>query len=603
MYYDSINARVHARTNIDVTQKYLGAIIDGQKIAVGDVLFLNDFQSNPDERNVWKVLVDGSITPVLRAMDPQWLVVIEQGLSAANSYRWDPSPGEWVLQSGGTTIVNGTSWYDGTGVPSGTLGVDNDYYINTSTGDIYNKVSGTWVLIANLKGDTGATGAAGNDGASGEPGAAGATWSDGYGAPSSGLGANGDFYLDLSSGNIYQKNSGGVWSVQMNINGSDGTSLHVATQALRDAISVGLLYPGVEVVTEDYSLVWRKPNLETAEWYLVSPQPLVVTAVAEAITDLTATFSATVDGQTLVNGAGYLLPNVTNPGIYFYNSATQKFDSSLFTTSESRYAAGFLTFVRYGTANANKHWKYDGSAWTLLVTTSQAVIGPGTVNYHAKFIDDGYHIGNSIIEDNGLNITVHGGEYLDEQATVQSFYTEGPMIQGYAGRVIARNKSGYGSATVVPRAYQQTSQYAPRHDKLYGAFQLVNGNPADLPTYRTHTLTFSTTIHGSAMPVLRKLIGTMKIAYIKADAASGSTGNASFWLFTCGTGPSSLEGGAIHPIIVNGATSIVQTGDLIPVVSINPSGTDFVITITNPSSTNPDEAVNYYWEIEYGVSG
>ena len=38
----------------------------------------------------------------------------------------------------------GTKWYSGTGAPSDGVGVDNDYYLNTTTGDVYMKASGTW---------------------------------------------------------------------------------------------------------------------------------------------------------------------------------------------------------------------------------------------------------------------------------------------------------------------------------------------------------------------------------------------------------------------------------------------------------------------------
>lgn len=34
-------------------------------------------------------------------------------------------------------------------------GVNGDYYLNTTTGNIFQKVSGTWVLIGNIKGPIG----------------------------------------------------------------------------------------------------------------------------------------------------------------------------------------------------------------------------------------------------------------------------------------------------------------------------------------------------------------------------------------------------------------------------------------------------------------
>ena len=40
-------------------------------------------------------------------------------------------------------------------------GVDGDFYLNTTTGDIFQKQSGVWVLIGNLKGSQGPTGPTG----------------------------------------------------------------------------------------------------------------------------------------------------------------------------------------------------------------------------------------------------------------------------------------------------------------------------------------------------------------------------------------------------------------------------------------------------------
>jgi len=67
---------------------------------------------------------------------------------------------------------NGVMWYFGSSAPTSGTGHDNDYYLNNSTWDVYRKSSGSWVLIGNIKGATGATGP---QGAQGLEGAAGAT--------------------------------------------------------------------------------------------------------------------------------------------------------------------------------------------------------------------------------------------------------------------------------------------------------------------------------------------------------------------------------------------------------------------------------------------
>ena len=56
-----------------------------------------------------------------------------------------------VLSSGGGTPgppgppgSPGSVWYNGTGIPSNSLGIDGDYYYRYTTGDIYFKIGGSW---------------------------------------------------------------------------------------------------------------------------------------------------------------------------------------------------------------------------------------------------------------------------------------------------------------------------------------------------------------------------------------------------------------------------------------------------------------------------
>lgn len=69
-------------------------------------------------------------------------------------------------------------------------------------------------LIGNIKGPPGADGNNGTNGA---------TWRDGSGAPSNGLGVDGDYYLDDDTGDVYLK-SAGNYTVVANIKGPSGAS-------------------------------------------------------------------------------------------------------------------------------------------------------------------------------------------------------------------------------------------------------------------------------------------------------------------------------------------------------------------------------------------
>lgn len=67
----------------------------------------------------------------------------------------------------GTNGTNGTNgadgapgsvWRDGSGVPSNGLGINGDYYLDTATGDVYEKIAGAYALQGNIKGAPGDSG-------------------------------------------------------------------------------------------------------------------------------------------------------------------------------------------------------------------------------------------------------------------------------------------------------------------------------------------------------------------------------------------------------------------------------------------------------------
>ena len=60
--------------------------------------------------------------------------------------------------------TNGSVWYSGSGAPAGGTGINGDYYLRTSNGDVYTKAGGTWSVTGNIKGATGANGVDGTIG-------------------------------------------------------------------------------------------------------------------------------------------------------------------------------------------------------------------------------------------------------------------------------------------------------------------------------------------------------------------------------------------------------------------------------------------------------
>ena len=83
------------------------------------------------------------------------------------SYKLNPFTGKLDLTSRDGT--NGSTWYSGTTVPSAGLGADGDFYLRTTTSDVYVKTSGAWAIDVNIKGDQGNPGVSGISGAFTQP--------------------------------------------------------------------------------------------------------------------------------------------------------------------------------------------------------------------------------------------------------------------------------------------------------------------------------------------------------------------------------------------------------------------------------------------------
>jgi hypothetical protein len=134
----------------------------------------------------------------------------------------------------GATGIDGSTWYSGSGTPSSATGSDGDYYLETSTDDVFEKTSGSWgAPIATLSGPTGSTGAMGVPGPTGAQGPAGATgatgidgstWYSGSSAPSGATGSNGDYYFDTTTDDVYEKTSGSWGSPIANLTGPAGAT-------------------------------------------------------------------------------------------------------------------------------------------------------------------------------------------------------------------------------------------------------------------------------------------------------------------------------------------------------------------------------------------
>ncbi len=92
---------------------------------------------------------------------------------SSNSDLYQKQSGVWAVVSNlqGAAGANGATWITpGTSVPSSGTGSDGDYYLRTSTYDVYRKSGGAWSILVNIRGATGATGPAGSTGPQGPDG-------------------------------------------------------------------------------------------------------------------------------------------------------------------------------------------------------------------------------------------------------------------------------------------------------------------------------------------------------------------------------------------------------------------------------------------------
>jgi hypothetical protein len=80
----------------------------------------------------------------------------------------------------GSNGTNGSTWYSSATIPNvNSTGVNGDFCLYTGNSTVYEKISGSWVFTANIRGLIGRTGATGARGATGATGAKGATGTTG----------------------------------------------------------------------------------------------------------------------------------------------------------------------------------------------------------------------------------------------------------------------------------------------------------------------------------------------------------------------------------------------------------------------------------------
>ncbi len=118
-------------------------------------------------------------------------------------------------QTSATTTAgpDGSTIYSGKGAPPAATGSNGDFYVETSTGELFGpKTSGSWGMGIYLNGGTGATITTIND-ASGTNG----QMYSGIGPPAANFGNIGDYYLDKNTYLLYGPKTASGWGVPIQV--------------------------------------------------------------------------------------------------------------------------------------------------------------------------------------------------------------------------------------------------------------------------------------------------------------------------------------------------------------------------------------------------
>ncbi|MBF0632163.1 MAG: hypothetical protein HQL89_14385 [Magnetococcales bacterium] len=231
-------------------------------------------------------------------------------LNTTNSDLYTKAAGTWsspIANFKGTPGAAGATLRHGSALPQPVIGADGDYYLHTSTNNLYTKVAGVWgEPIANFNGI---------------PGAAGATLRHGSALPQPVIGADGDYYLHTSTNNLYTKVAG-VWGEPIaNFNGT----------------------PGAPGATLRHGSALPQPVIGAdGDYYLHTSTNNLYTKVAGVWGEPIANFNGTpgAAGATLRHGSGIPVDGLGSDGDYYLNTT----NSDLYTKAAGAWGSPIANF-------------------------------------------------------------------------------------------------------------------------------------------------------------------------------------------------------------------------------------------------------------------
>lgn len=129
-----------------------------------------------------------------------------------------PAGVQGLTGSNGTNGSNGLNILNGTTNPPAGVGVNGEFYINTITSTLFGpRTSGAWPAGVSLIGPMGATGSTG---------ANGLNILNGANNPTSGIGLNGEFYINTTTSTLFGPKTGAGWPTGVSLIGPPGSAIN-----------------------------------------------------------------------------------------------------------------------------------------------------------------------------------------------------------------------------------------------------------------------------------------------------------------------------------------------------------------------------------------
>lgn len=291
-------------------------------------------------------------------------------------------PSIWTPSTEGAPGADGKSILNGTIPPTGMVGTDGDFYINTTAWEIHGpKAGGVWpagVPMLGADGDDGQPGPRGlrglqgDKGNTGNPGLDGTLIIHGLAAPTVDIGRVGDYYLHKNATmDWYGPKAEGTWGVPTPLKGIDGD----AGPAGADAVPIPLAY-GQLFISENTDLIALTaavdPTLATNTDYAQ------VTGVWDAIPHgLQSDFEQVADGLKCLRAGVYAVhfwaaltfsTNNTNVGFKFAKNgviATPRRPWARVGTSGDRISVSAFGFVELAVNDVMTLWVAAGNSGNL----------------------------------------------------------------------------------------------------------------------------------------------------------------------------------------------------------------------------------------------